>query len=184
MNINDYSKPVYCCTKYNTKIYFCDIYNIPKNFCFPSNYNYKWLNEREIMKIENCNAILKSFFKGNIKNTKNTKNTKKVKNVKKIEYDELKPTIQLEKHDYESIRSFIEKHEKECDCDYQTVQSVIDFLELEKDYNNKFKYNEYDCETVQSVIDFLELEKDYDNKFEYNEYDCETVQSVVDFLEL
>jgi hypothetical protein len=151
MNIDDYDKPIYSSTKYNTKIYVCDIYKMP-NISYPS---YKWLNEREIMKLDNTesNTILKSFLK---KNTKNVRNKKKM---------ELKPT-KLEKHDYESVKSIIEKRNyEECEeseeckeCNYETVKSVLEFLELEKfDKDNKFKYSEYDCETVKSVLDFLEM---------------------------
>jgi len=154
MHIDDYNKPTYSSTKYNTKIYVCDIYKMPNI----SGLSYKWIDEREITKLDNTesNTILKSFFK---------KNTKNVRNKKRMEI--LKPT-KLEKHDYESVRSIIEKRNYEHyehyehyvyeECDYETVKSVLDFLELEKfDKDNKINQSEYDCETVKSVLDFLEM---------------------------
>lgn len=159
MNIDDYDKPIYYSTTYNTKIYVCDIYNMPKNISYPS---YDWLNEREIMKLDNTNAILKYFLKKNTKKIRNKINKKTME--METEYnqdDELKPTIELEKHDYESVRSIIEKRNYnyvcEEECAHETIKSVLDFLELEKFDKDKFKYSEYDCETVKSVLDFLEI---------------------------
>jgi hypothetical protein len=165
MNIHNYNKLVYCTTTYNTKIYLCDIDSIPKNIFSKSKHfiEYKWLNEREILKLDNSNAILNSFFKKFKRNINNKKKMNSYGVFDEYEYDE-KPTIELKKHDYESVRSIIEKrkdfehyvdYEDYEECDYGTVKSVLDFLDEYDDFFNN--QEECDCETVKSVLDFLEM---------------------------
>lgn len=160
MNIHNYNKPVYCATIYNAKIHICDI-NDPQNIL--TKQKYKWLNEKEILKLDNSNAILNSFFKKFKRNIKNKKKMKSLyddyKSYDNCSYDfnDNENYIELKKHDYESIRSMIEKRKVVIDCDDETVKSVLDFLEMDKmDLEKQDKFI-CDCETVKSVLDFLEM---------------------------